>query len=201
MHLVLFVAPALQSTAIVLLALLGIAMLGLAACSCSKKNSAVASKILSKSHHLIEKNTAEQLLGQTQYRARVGRFRISAKLITRERWKTFRVWELTVKDMECLEVLYLNYTNNRKWWISFTLTSFAGSVNPFKVHFALTWSVWKRIKQHKQKVKEYFKPVLGKNCDNNTKVIFMFYNSVMVTMDLLHKNQKLFIGHALRRVW
>ncbi|GFG34116.1 hypothetical protein Cfor_05572 [Coptotermes formosanus] len=38
MHLVLFVAPALQSTAIVLLALLGIAMLGLATCSCSKKN-------------------------------------------------------------------------------------------------------------------------------------------------------------------
>jgi hypothetical protein len=73
MHIVLFVAPALQSTAIVLLALLGIAMLGLAACSCSKKNSAVASKILSKSQHLIEKNTGEQLLGLTQYRARVGR--------------------------------------------------------------------------------------------------------------------------------
>jgi hypothetical protein len=73
MYLVLFVAPALQSAAIVLLALLGVAMLGLAACSCSKKNSAVASKILSKSQHLLEKNTGEQLLGRTQYRGRMGR--------------------------------------------------------------------------------------------------------------------------------
>jgi outer membrane biogenesis lipoprotein LolB len=71
-YMVLFVAPALQSTAIVLLALLGIAMLVLAACSCIKKNSAVASRILSKSQHLIEKNTGEQLLGRTQYRARLG---------------------------------------------------------------------------------------------------------------------------------
>jgi len=73
MYLMLFVAPALQSTTIVLLALLGIAMLGLATCSCSKKNNTVASKILSKSQHLIEKNTGEQLLGRTQYKARVGR--------------------------------------------------------------------------------------------------------------------------------
>jgi len=73
MNLMLFVGPALQSTAIVLLALLGIAMLGLAACSCSKKNNAVASKILSKSQHLIEKNTGEQPLGRTHYKARAGR--------------------------------------------------------------------------------------------------------------------------------
>jgi hypothetical protein len=73
MYILLFVAPAIQSTTIVLFALLGLAMLGLAACSCSKKNSAVASMILSKSQHLIEKNTGEQLLGRTQNRARVGR--------------------------------------------------------------------------------------------------------------------------------
>jgi hypothetical protein len=68
-YLVLFVAPALQSAAIVVLALLGVAMLALAACTCSNKNTAVASKILSKSQHLLEKNTGEQLLG----RPRVGR--------------------------------------------------------------------------------------------------------------------------------
>lgn len=72
-HAMLFVAPALQSTVIMLLTLLGIAMLGLAACSCSKKNNAVASKILSKSQHLIEKNTGEQPLGRTHYKARTGR--------------------------------------------------------------------------------------------------------------------------------
>jgi len=73
MHTMLFVAPALQSAAITLLTLLGIAMLGLAACSCSKKNNAVASKILSKSQHLIEKNTGEQPLRRTHYKARKGR--------------------------------------------------------------------------------------------------------------------------------
>lgn len=90
MYLVLFVAPALQSAATVLLALLGVAMLGLAACSCSKKNSAVASKILSKSQHLLEKNTGEQLLGRTQYRARVGCRWGSRGLTTRPE----RLWQI-----------------------------------------------------------------------------------------------------------
>jgi hypothetical protein len=72
-YVVLFVAPNIQVVSIVLLALLGCAMLVLAACSCSRKNSAVASKILTKSQHLLEKNAGEQLLARKQYRALVGR--------------------------------------------------------------------------------------------------------------------------------
>lgn len=75
LYLTLFVAPVLQSAAVALLALLGVAMLVFAACSCSRKNSAVASKILSKSQHLLEKNagTGEQLLGRGQSGLRGGR--------------------------------------------------------------------------------------------------------------------------------
>jgi hypothetical protein len=141
MYLVLFVAPALQSAATVLLALLGVAMLGLSACSCSKKNSAVASKILSKSQHLLERNTGEQLLGRTQYRARVGRRWDSREpetgdLLRKDRKRLCRIWSRspgnriyskssagkstviwksrfkTSEDTEYWVVLYLNYSNN-----------------------------------------------------------------------------------------
>ncbi|KAJ4444620.1 hypothetical protein ANN_06416, partial [Periplaneta americana] len=74
-YMVLLVAPALQTAAIVLFALLGVAMLGLAACSCSKKNTTVATKIISKSQHLLEKNAGEQLLSRTQQRPRLSRRR------------------------------------------------------------------------------------------------------------------------------
>ncbi|PSN52676.1 hypothetical protein C0J52_06014 [Blattella germanica] len=71
-YLILFVAPVLQTTLTVVFALLGAILLGLAACSCNRKNTAVATKILSKSQHLLEKNTGEQsLLGRAQYKAQI----------------------------------------------------------------------------------------------------------------------------------
>ncbi|KAJ9584706.1 hypothetical protein L9F63_020952, partial [Diploptera punctata] len=65
-YLVLFICPVLQTALTVFFATLGTLLLGLAACSFSRKNTAVATKILNKSQHLLEKNTGEQLLARAQ---------------------------------------------------------------------------------------------------------------------------------------
>jgi hypothetical protein len=128
-------------------------------------------------------------------------FRISAKLITRELLKDLRPWKLTAKDMERSEVFYLKYANNKNWWIFFHFDEFCRKCKSIQSSLCSYVKCLEENRTTQIESAGIFEASVTKKNVTILRRWFLCFKIQLWWMDLQHKNQRLFLGHVLRRTW